>query len=95
MKQNWRQLGAVHVVHLVCILDVVGWLLGATAYFVSQSDQATAGFDEAAGMIITVLFAITVVPAFALVLTSKLPTMPSHWRLPFQRSSQSCSLQSS
>ena len=58
---------------IVCILDVVGWLLTAIAYFVSQSDQATAGFDDAVGMIITVLFAITVVPAFALVLTRKLP----------------------
>ena len=39
---------------IVCILDMIGWLLGAIAYFVSQSDQATAGFDEAAGVIITV-----------------------------------------
>ena len=58
---------------IVCILDMIGWLLGANAYFVSQSDQATAGFDDAAGVIITILFAITVVPAFALVLTGKLP----------------------
>ena len=47
--------------------------VASRAYFVSQSDQATAGFDDAAGIIITVLFAITVVPAFALVLTRKLP----------------------
>ena len=59
---------------IVCILDTIGSLLGATAYFVSQSDQAMAGFDEVAGVIIAVLSAVTVVPAFALVLTRKLPT---------------------
>jgi hypothetical protein len=43
----------------VCVLDTIAWLLVAFATFFSGSDPATKGLDQAAGVGVTALFAIT------------------------------------
>jgi hypothetical protein len=53
---------------IVCALDVIGWVLTFIGYLGTQSDQATAGMDYAALLFITVLFVLTAVPSFVLVL---------------------------
>ena len=50
----------------MCLLNVGAWILVAFATFMSGSDQATKGLDEAAGYIVTGLFLVTDTPALAL-----------------------------
>ncbi|MFI5022917.1 MAG: hypothetical protein ACHQRJ_14870 [Alphaproteobacteria bacterium] len=57
----------------LCLLDAAAWIFLAVAYFFSDSDPATKGFDIAAGMIVTVLFLITAVPALVFALLRRLP----------------------
>jgi hypothetical protein len=51
---------------VIGILDALGWAAAAWAYFDSNSDHATIGFDNAAGVIVTGLFVVTAVPALIL-----------------------------
>ncbi len=44
-------------------LDVVAWLLACAGTFFSQSDPATKGLDNFAGVIVTALFLLTGAPA--------------------------------
>jgi hypothetical protein len=48
------------------VLDALGWAAVAWTCFESYSDKATIGFDFAAGMIVTGLFLVTVVPSLIL-----------------------------
>lgn len=58
----------------VGVVDAVAWALIAFAAFVSTSDAATKGLDEAAGLIVTTLFAVTGAPALALAFLRRAPT---------------------
>lgn len=48
-------------------------MLLAGTYFWSQHDPATKGLDEGAGQVVTVLFAITGLPALVLVWRGRAP----------------------
>ena len=50
----------------VGVLDAVAWAAATLAFFRSGSDQATIGFDIVAGWLVTILFAVTGVPALIL-----------------------------
>ena len=56
------------------VVDAVAWALVALAAFMSASDAATKGLDQAAGLIVTALFAVTGVPALALAFLRRAPT---------------------
>jgi len=47
-------------------LDALVWLLVSAGTFWSSSDPATIGLDKFAGIVVTVLFFLTTVPALAL-----------------------------
>lgn len=53
---------------IACLADAAVWSIVAFATFMSGSDAATRGLDEGAGLVVTALFLVTGVPAFALVL---------------------------
>ena len=53
---------------VLCILNVIGWGFITKNTLFSESDPATMGLDVAAGWIVTILFLLTVVPAFVLAL---------------------------
>ena len=48
---------------IVAALDTVGWTLVAVNTFLSQSDPATKGLDQAAGYAVTLLLVLIVAPA--------------------------------
>ena len=58
---------------IVCIFDAAAWILVALATFMSGSDPATRGLDQAAGVVVTALFLVTAAPAFALILLGRAP----------------------
>jgi hypothetical protein len=58
---------------IVCVLDAAVWASVAFVMFVSGSDPATSGLDEAAGYIVTALFLITAAPALALIAYGRAP----------------------
>ena len=58
---------------IACILDAAAWILVALATFMSGSDAATRGLDQAAGFVVTALFLVTAAPAFALILLGRAP----------------------
>ena len=41
------------------------WVLAAAGLFLSKSDPATKGIDDAAGVLVTALFLVTALPALA------------------------------
>ena len=57
----------------VCALDALAWAVVAYVTFFSGSDPATKGLDQAAGMGVTGLFALTGAPATALTLSRRAP----------------------
>jgi hypothetical protein len=57
----------------VCLFDAAAWTLVAVATFMSGSDAATRGLDQAAGVVVTTLFLVTAAPAFALILLGRAP----------------------
>ena len=57
----------------VCLFDAAAWILVALATFMSGSDPATRGLDQAAGFVVTALFLVTAAPAFALILLGRAP----------------------
>jgi hypothetical protein len=57
----------------VGVLDGIAWVLVAVATFLSGSDPATKGLDVAAGVAVTILFALTAVPALVLVRLRRAP----------------------
>ena len=56
-----------------CLFDAAAWILVALATFMSGSDPATRGLDQAAGVVVTALFLVTAAPAFALTLLGRAP----------------------
>lgn len=56
-----------------CAVDLAAWAVLAYATFLSGSDAATRGLDQTAGWLVTGLFLLTAVPAFALVQTGRAP----------------------
>jgi hypothetical protein len=56
----------------MCVLDAAGWAFAAIGYFGSGPDPSAGGFEHAAGVIVTVLFVITVLPAIVLTLTNRM-----------------------
>ena len=71
-RGRWR--GAFRVAaFVICVLDAVGWACVAYATFLTQSDPATKGFDEAEGYVVTILFLGLSGPAFALALQDRAP----------------------
>ena len=54
-----------------CLFDAAAWILVALATFMSGSDPATRGLDQAAGVVVTALFLVTAAPAFALTLLGR------------------------
>jgi hypothetical protein len=71
-RGRWR--GAFRVAtFVICVLDTVGWACVAYATFLTQSDPATKGFDEAEGYVVTILFLGLSGPAFALALLDRAP----------------------
>jgi hypothetical protein len=58
---------------IVCLVDAAAWILLVTATFMSGSDAATRGLDQAAGLVVTALFVVTAVPALALALRRRAP----------------------
>jgi hypothetical protein len=58
---------------IVCLIDGIAWAFVAIATFISGSDAATKGLDQAAGLIVTALFLVTGAPALALVLLGRAP----------------------
>jgi hypothetical protein len=55
----------------VASVDVAGWLVVAAATFLSGSDPATKGLDNAAGLAVTVLLLATGAPALVLALRGR------------------------
>ncbi|MBI2714648.1 MAG: hypothetical protein HYX37_09350 [Rhizobiales bacterium] len=56
-------------------LDAAGWLLIYAGTFFSQSDPATKGLDNFAGLAVTVVFLLTGVPALALAWRNRAPRL--------------------
>ncbi len=56
-------------------LDALGWLLVCAGTFFSQSDQATKGLDNFAGLVVSALFLLTGVPALALAWRNRAPRL--------------------
>jgi len=60
---------------IVVALDTVGWGLVAAGTFLSKSDAATKGLDQAAGYAVTILFLATAVPALVLAWRRRAPRL--------------------
>jgi hypothetical protein len=58
---------------IVCIVDAAMWAFVVFASLTSQSDAATKGLDQGAGLIVTALFLFTGAPALALTLLRRAP----------------------
>ena len=58
---------------IVCLVDAAAWAFVAFATFTSESDAATKGLDQGAGLIVTALFLVTGAPALALALLGRAP----------------------
>jgi hypothetical protein len=58
---------------VIALLDALAWIAIAVTMVNSDSDPATVGFDHAAGVIVTALFAVTGLPAFALAYGRRAP----------------------
>jgi hypothetical protein len=56
---------------IIGLFDAVAWLLIVGYYAWSDSDPATAGFDKAAALTTTVLFALTGAPAMGLAIRDR------------------------
>ena len=54
-------------------LDAAGWLLVCAVTLFSQSDPASKGLDNFAGLAVTVVFLLTGVPALALAWRNRAP----------------------
>jgi hypothetical protein len=68
MRMNLRRL-----TFIVAAIDFAAWAFVALAAFVSGSDAATKGLDQAAGLLVTALFLVTGAPALALTLLGRAP----------------------
>ena len=60
---------------IVGLLDAIVWALAAFATFMSGSDPATRGLDQAAGSMVTALFLVTGAPALALAYLGRAPVV--------------------
>ena len=56
-------------------LDAAGWLLVCAVTLFSQSDPASKGLDNFAGLAVTVVFLLTGVPALALAWRNRAPRL--------------------
>lgn len=71
------------VTFAICALDFILWGAIAMATFLSGADAATAGLDRAAGIAVTILFALTALPAFLLALARRTPNLALGFALGF------------
>ena len=60
---------------VVGLFDAVVWAFVALATFMSGSDAATRGLDQAAGLLVTALFLVTGAPALALTWLGRAPAV--------------------
>jgi hypothetical protein len=60
---------------LLCALGVAVWAATCWATFLSGSDPATAGLDDAAGGAVTLLFALTTGPSIGLTVARRMPRL--------------------
>jgi hypothetical protein len=58
---------------IVSLLDFVAWVFIVFATFLSESDQATKGLNNVAGMALTALVLVTGAPALVLALKNGAP----------------------
>jgi hypothetical protein len=58
---------------IVSLLDFVAWVFIVFATFLLESDQATKGLDNVAGMALTALVLVTGAPAIVLALKNRAP----------------------
>ena len=63
------------VTFVLCLIDLVIWVLILAALLLAGSDPATAGLDTAAGAGVTVLLALTALPAFLLARAHRAPDL--------------------
>ena len=68
---------------VISLLDAIGWAFVAFATFLSGSDPATKGLDDAAGMIVTALFLATAAPALVLGVLDRAPRLALSLALAF------------
>jgi hypothetical protein len=59
----------------VSAIDAAAWIVVALAMFLSRSDAATRGLDQAAGVAVTALYVATGAPALALALANRAPRL--------------------
>ena len=71
-KAPWRMTLRTSTI-FVCLLNATACIFLAFASFMSGSDQATKGLDEAAGYTVIGLFLITSIPALALAFFGRAP----------------------
>ena len=77
---------------VVSLFDAGGWAFVAVATFLSRSDPATKGLDNAAGLAATVLLLVTAVPPLVLALVRRAPRLALTRRSPVLWPSLSYSL---
>jgi hypothetical protein len=58
---------------IICAFDAGAWLLIFALLLLSGSDPATIGLDQAAAAAVTILLAMTALPAFLLVRAGRAP----------------------
>jgi hypothetical protein len=58
---------------IISLLDLAAWIFNCSVTFLSGSDQATKGLDNAAGLAVTALYLVTGAPALVLVLKGRAP----------------------
>ena len=68
---------------VICAVDFAIWALVAIALFWSGSDPATRDLDILAGIGVTILIALTALPAFLLVRAGRLPNLALGFALAF------------
>ncbi len=58
---------------MIAVLDAFGWSLAAFNLLLTDGDPVTRGLDQFGGYSITVLFALTGLPALALAIANRAP----------------------
>lgn len=68
---------------IVCAVDLAMWAVIFVALFFTSSDLATSGLDVAAAIVVTILFALTALPAFLLARAQRESTLALVFALAF------------
>ena len=68
---------------IVCGVDLIVWALLAIIFFLSGSDPAVRDLDVAAGIAVTILFALTAIPAFLLAWSGRAEVLAIGFALAF------------